>query len=62
MKGFRPGIYEIMSKQRENRRDKQVRQENPINVTCGKCGKVFPSKDGSLECPDCGYCKEEKVN
>jgi len=42
-----------------NRERKEVRAQNndPINVTCGGCMKVFACKEGNLECPNCGYAK-----
>ena len=37
-------------------------EEVPINATCGGCKKVFKvPRNGSLECPICHYCKEEKI-
>lgn len=44
-----------MSSQRKKRQEIQAAEEDPINVTCGGCKKVFPSKNGSLICPECGY-------
>lgn len=45
-----------MSKQREVRKEKQVKQEDPVNYTCGGCKRVQPfDKDNPLVCPDCNY-------
>jgi uncharacterized CHY-type Zn-finger protein len=49
-----------MSSQRQQRREKQMEQETPKNVTCGGCRRVFEVKEDSLECPYCHYGKSEK--
>jgi len=50
-----------MSSVREERKGRQERMEDPINFMCGGCKKVSPYNIvNKLQCPHCGYCKEEK--
>ena len=47
-----------MSSQRQKRRQIQMEERPPINVTCGGCKKVFTVTYKALECPQCGYGKD----
>ena len=42
----------MVSAQRQERKDKQARHENPINFTCGFCKQVHPFVDDKYLCPD----------
>jgi len=46
-----------MSSVREERKERQERNEDPINFTCGECKKVVPFQQGYV-CDNCGANKE----
>lgn len=48
-----------MSSQRQKRRQKQMAEETPQNMTCGGCKKVVVAND-DLICSECGYGERGK--